>query len=274
MISAGIHGLIFLALFFIVAWRAPDPPLPEYGIELNFGLDDQGSGDVQPDEPVGENGESTETETAEQSENSDPTEVVEELKEPVAEKVIEQAVSKVESPITAKEKQETKTTQETKKRESTPVKAESTEATKNIPTVVAPAETPKKGEPGSQGDNTGKTGDKGSAEGTPDPKGSYSGTPGGGGGGTEGLRMDGWDWASKLEKLELPDNNPGFIKFQIECDDRGEITRVFKLEGNLSDAAEKKIIAAIRNNSLDRTKGGLVPPTSIGQFTFRLKIIK
>ena len=41
--SLGIHAAILLLFFFLVAWRAPNPPLPEYGIELNFGLDDQGS---------------------------------------------------------------------------------------------------------------------------------------------------------------------------------------------------------------------------------------
>ena len=52
--SLGIHVALFVVLFFMMAWRAPDPPLPEYGIELNFGLDDQGSGDVQPEKPVGD----------------------------------------------------------------------------------------------------------------------------------------------------------------------------------------------------------------------------
>src|SRR5688572_33269166 len=50
--------LLFVGVFFIVAWRAPDPPLSEYGsgIELNFGLDDQGFGEVQPETPVGNDG--------------------------------------------------------------------------------------------------------------------------------------------------------------------------------------------------------------------------
>ena len=43
--SIGIQIVVVLLLFVIVAWRAPNPPLPEYGIELNFGLDTEGSGD-------------------------------------------------------------------------------------------------------------------------------------------------------------------------------------------------------------------------------------
>jgi protein TonB len=33
--SVGIHGLLLLAFMLMMAWRAPNPPLPEYGIELN-----------------------------------------------------------------------------------------------------------------------------------------------------------------------------------------------------------------------------------------------
>ena len=55
-----IQIVLVVALFFIVAWRAPDPPLPEYGIVLNFGTDDQGSGDIQPETPVGNKGQQEE----------------------------------------------------------------------------------------------------------------------------------------------------------------------------------------------------------------------
>jgi protein TonB len=54
--TAGIQVLVVFLLFVIIAWRAPNPPLPEYGIELNFGLDAEGSGDVQPETPVGNEG--------------------------------------------------------------------------------------------------------------------------------------------------------------------------------------------------------------------------
>ena len=50
--SIGVHVVILLLLLFVVAWRAPNPPLPEYGIELNFGTVSQGSGAVQPRTPA------------------------------------------------------------------------------------------------------------------------------------------------------------------------------------------------------------------------------
>lgn len=42
--SVGFHGLLLIAFMLMMAWRAPNPPLPEYGIEVNFGMDDQGGG--------------------------------------------------------------------------------------------------------------------------------------------------------------------------------------------------------------------------------------
>src|SRR5215475_13233524 len=53
LVSAGLHASLFLTFFFLISWRAPYPPAPEYGVELNFGLDDQGGGDIQPQVPVG-----------------------------------------------------------------------------------------------------------------------------------------------------------------------------------------------------------------------------
>ena len=266
--SVGIHGLIFLVLFFIVAWRAPDPPLPEYGIELNFGLDDQGSGQVQPDQPVGDKGESTETEATDQPTNPEPTEVKEEEKEPVAENAVEQAVSRLESPVTVKEeKKQTTATKETKKTEPTPEKTDATDPKKDVPKVVAPTEAPKKGEPGSQGDSASKTGDKGSAEGKLDASALY-GTPGGGGGGTgTNLQMAGWVFADELIIPELPDDQFGFIVLEIECDENGDLTGINTSQRTISPRAEQLIKDVIRKNSLRRTAGGKVAERSTGKIT-------
>jgi len=48
LVSFTIHAIIILLFFFILAWQAPDPPLPEYGIELNIGIEQDGSGLDQP----------------------------------------------------------------------------------------------------------------------------------------------------------------------------------------------------------------------------------
>src|SRR5688572_6185300 len=93
--SLGIHGLLLLAFMLMMAWRAPNPPLPEYGIELNFGLDEQGGGEIQPETPPGEQQAEDKTQ---QEDTSKPQQ-----EEVVPEKPIEQVVSKVESPVVIKE---------------------------------------------------------------------------------------------------------------------------------------------------------------------------
>lgn len=271
-VSAGIHAVVALILFFLVAWRAPDPPLPEYGIELNFGLDNQGTGDVQPDQPVGDQGESTATEQPQEApaEHAEETPTVNDEASP--EKAVE-PVSKLESPVTVKEKETTNTpVKQPAKVESTPVTKETTDTPKKeVEKVSTASESPKKGEAASHGDDAKKTGDKGSEQGTLDAKALY-GTPGGGGGGTGmNLQMSGWAWADNPTIPQLPDNEDGKIVFEIECDENGDITGITSVERTLSPRAEQLLKDMIRKNSLVRTSAGKVPERSKGRVTFVLK---
>ena len=52
IVSSVFHVGLLILFFFLIAWKRPDPPLPEYGIELNFGLDDTGSGETSQPEPT------------------------------------------------------------------------------------------------------------------------------------------------------------------------------------------------------------------------------
>ncbi len=277
--SLGIHGALFLALFFLVAWRAPDPPLPEFGIELNFGLDAEGSGDVQPETPVGEETDQT-SETLEQPTVAQPEEVKpevkEEIKETTPEKAVEQAVSQEESPVVVKEekkKEVKKDIVKDKPTESSTKEKVVAEYKKDEKKDATATDASKKGTTGSQGDDVNKTGDKGSPEGKLDAKSLY-GTPGGGGGGEgDGLSMSGWSWASPLKEVDLPDNENGKVVFEIECDEKGEITRVDTKEHGLSAPAEKILRDLIRENSLvrDHNSKGRIPERSKGTVTFTLK---
>ena len=271
--SGGIHAAVFLILFFTIAWRAPDPPLPEYGIELNFGLDDQGGGNIQPDKPVGNQGERELTETSQQESTSESKENSDsEPNEPIVEKEVEQAVSKIEAPVaTEVEKKKVVTPQEKKLSESNTKKVVESEYKKDVPKEGVAAETRKKGEEGSQGDDAKKTGDKGNPEGKMDANALY-GMPGGGGGGTGiNLQMSGWDWADRPVTPELPDNENGRVVFEIECDDNGEITGITTVERGLSPRAEQLLKDVIRKISLVRTSGGKVPERSKGKIVFVLK---
>ena len=34
--TIGFHLVLLILFFFLLAWSEPDPPIPEYGIELSF----------------------------------------------------------------------------------------------------------------------------------------------------------------------------------------------------------------------------------------------
>src|SRR5258708_35302544 len=53
LVSVSLHVSLFICFFFLMSWRAPYPPAPEYGVVLNYGLDDEGGGEIQTETPVG-----------------------------------------------------------------------------------------------------------------------------------------------------------------------------------------------------------------------------
>ncbi len=267
--SIGIHGLLLLAFMLLMAWRAPNPPLPEYGIELNFGMDDQGGGEIQPETSPGEQQAEDDTQ---QEDTSEP------VQEEVIEKPIEQVVSKVESPVVVNEEvKETKKEVVKDKPVETKVKDIPKEEVKKQDKEVKVAEekgtdTKKGDNTTSQGDDKGKTGDKGSPEGKLDAKSLYGQQGGGGGGDVFGLSMGGWVWADEpIVPDNLTDNEDGRIVFEIECDENGDITGIVTKERSLSPRTEQLLKDAIRKTSLMRKSDEKAPPLSKGKVTFILK---
>lgn len=276
--SVGIHAALLIAFLLMMAWRAPNPPYPEYGIELNFGLDNQGFGEVQPETPASSSESVVEDNAEEQQaeETVEPSkEATEDIKPTETQEIAEQPVSKTESPVVVTETKKEKKPAE--KVEEKPVETKPKEQVKTeeklVATYTKPAETVKEGSTNANhGDDPGKVGDKGSKEGSLDAKALY-GTQGGGANGTDGLslQMSGWDWAESPRVPQLPDNDSGRIVFQIECDEQGEITRITTLERGLSPQAEQMLKDMISKNSLIRTSGGKVPEKSVGKFVFVLR---
>lgn len=264
-----INGLVLLLLLFVAAWKAPNPPLPEYGIELNFGMDTQGGGEIQPEEPVG----TQETESQEEEAASTP-----EQNETPAETVPTptEVVSKTESPVTVKETKETpkEVVKEVKKEEkkTEPVKTE--EKPKEEPKATykpkedATSATDKTGKPTSQGDDAGKTGDKGDPKGSIDANALY-GKQGGGDGGSS-LDLAGWKWDA-VPKPAIPDNAlGGKIVFEIKVNEDGEITAIKVIENAVGPEAARICRAEIEKLTFSKT-GSNVPTESIGRITFVIR---
>jgi outer membrane biosynthesis protein TonB len=291
--SVGIQAVVLLLLFLIIAWRPPDPPIPEYGIELNFGMDTQGSGAVQPETPVGNEGAEPEQAAQPTPEEAKPEVTNEAVPEEVtpteAKPVAEQPVSKLESPVVVKEKKELvkpiekpkekveEKKVEEKKVEPVPeVKPEVKPAPKEpLKAVYKPNDTAaasekegnKEGKPGNQGDDPGKTGDKGSPEGKLDADALY-GQPGAGKGGVAMSGFNGFDWP-KVQTPTLPDEAYGVYEFIVKVDDQGDVISVTPLQRGLSLEAERKLKEVIQR-LVFVPKGSNLPPQSEGRITFRV----
>lgn len=270
--TIGIHGVLFLLFFFMVAWRAPNPPLPEYGIELNFGMDDQGSGAVQPREPVGSEG--TQEEEPDQPEEQ---EIVPETTPPVETEPVEQEItSKVESPVKVEEKKVEPKPKKPVEKKPEPKKEEVVKPVVDQNATYKPASPKaesnntttdgKAGAKGSQGDDRSKSGDKGSPEGSLDANAQY-GKQGGGGG--PRLDLAGWMWDS-TPTVSVPNNESGRIVFEIKVDDNGDIVSIKTIERSVSIEAEQACRKEVERLSFTKT-GANVPDISTGKITFVIR---
>ncbi len=280
--SIGIHVAMLLLFLFAMGWRAPNPPLSDMGsgIELNFGLDDQGGGDIQPEVPVGNNKRAA-TEKKEDIDQPKQEEKVKEEAKPETTKEETPLTSQDESPVIVKEtKKEVKTksisekTVETKPKDY--VKDTKKEEKKSVkePDSKKTAED-KKGSPGpSQGDDKGKTGDKGNPQGTLDSKALYgkpgNGGGGDGGGGGGGITVTGFEGFEKptINKPEIPNESYGTYSFRVKVSKEGEVVSIVPITKGISLEAERifkqtiettEFIAKISNSA-----------ESVGTITFKV----
>lgn len=276
MVSAGLHALLLIAFLFILAWREPDPPLPEYGIELNFGTSEVGTGEVQPERPA---------ETTDSEEEAAPEEVPEEAElEPVEESQPEQVSEPTEEVVetTTNTQQSPQVVPDVKEEVKKPEVKEEKKEEKKPETKPVETKDPVKPESGakgdegesdkpqntSHGDNADSEGDKGDERGTLDSRALY-GTPGGGGGSS--LEMTGWMWDFKPEPNDTSNEN-GRIVFEVKIDDMGEIISVRTLERSVSPAIEKIYRAEVEKLTFSKTSNNaIVAPISTGKITFVIK---
>lgn len=250
--SIGFHVLLFILMFYAMAWKRQIPPPPEYGMEVNFGLDDQGFGDVQEMTPS-----SPEPQPNQASQAPSQQEENQEEKSAEPEKIIqgdEQVAltpSRTEAPVKA-------APSPVESAKTSPVKTPSTES-------LFPSE---KGGSSSNnnGNKPGTTGDMGKANGNPDVRGIYDGNPGKGSGGSS-LDMAGWRWDSKPQVRD-ESNEEGRIVFEVKVDEEGNIISVRPLEKSVSPALVRKYQKEVENLSFSRTSGGNNGVGATGRITF------
>lgn len=271
-VATGFQALLLLLFFFLVAWRRPDPPLPEYGIELDFGMDNQGSGQTPVPEPT--------PVVEEVVEEATPEPEVEETPEaPVTEPEVEEVT---EAEVTEPEPEEPveEVVTETQIEES-PVEVE--EVKESVKEVVAkpepkpePLPVPKQeslypgkaAKPANQGDDAKEVGDKGKEEGKIDKRALY-GAKGSADGAS--LQMAGWNW-DNIPRPNDSSNENGRIVFEITIDEQGEIIGVKTIEKTVSPTVERQYRLAVEQLTFSTTNDNVRPAaTSTGRITFVIR---
>ena len=298
MIASGvIHASLVLIFLFLVAWREPDPPIPEYGIELNLGFQEEGGGDTEREAEalVEDTAEEEMPDAPEETQQEEITEeeVVEETTPPVTEtktetqettEVKEEAKEVVKDPVTTEESEvvveEKKEETEEKKEEATVEKKEEEKKPVEKPkppldirAVMGGKKTDTANTEQSsnnQGDQRASMGNQGDKDGQKSTDGlSKDGADIGG----VSLSLDGWKW-SRPPADKDDSQVDGVIKFSIEVDDRGDVLRVTKIPGTtISDNTiiefYRKQVQQLRFVQLDPSK--TAASISKGTVTFVIK---
>lgn len=267
LMSIGIHLLVLILLVNLIAWQEPDPPLPEYGIELAMGFEETGSGNT-PD-PVPEPTQTRQEQSQEPQEEEIPEPVDPVDSEPVEEapetEAIESPVENTPAEVTQEAPadvsgQPEEQQEEEKKEETKPPK-------KPKPTIDERALYP-----GQSSGGKGKDNNRGAA-GNPDQesnRSSVSGTPGEAEGAS--LEMSGWNWDSYPKPNDNSDASGVIVlDFRVDADGYVQSVRI-----NSSTVVDKSVVQlyvdAVEQLTFSRTSGNPNNARSAnGRITFVLR---
>lgn len=274
-----VHGLLLL-LFIFSVFKGPNPPLAPLGggdgVELNYGLDEAGSGNVQSMAPANASRNREDSRPPQASPDPQPRPVVVTTPDPTPpsqEKVITSEAE--ESPVSAAPVE-------------TPAPPkEEVKAAPKVPRKVAVAFAPRGSAIGggngvngtsnaptgnNNGDRPGTVGDQGDPNGTLDATALY-GAPGRGGSGSSpgsgGLEMSGWRFESK-PVVESVDDNSGVIRFKVKIAADGEVESVSKVSGNVSALQEKLCRDKLLDTNFIKTNSA--PGGATGFYTFKFSV--
>ncbi len=244
--SVGVQLLLLILFYFIIAWREPFPPIPEYGIELGFTTSAGAPNTSSPSQ------EAPETEEVPQETDQVPSEETPpETSDP--EPTPEQAIipNEVESPVKV---EETETEQEKV--------AEEIKEEVDSRAVMKPSET--------DTEDTSDNPTEGKEEKEVDQRAIY-GSQGTNEGDSEGanLKLAGWEWVSPPEPDDTS-NASGKIVFKIVVDKEGYIIKITTVESNIPKLTELKYRDAVSKLSFVKTDGESADQSS-GTITFIIK---
>lgn len=246
--SVGVQLFLLILFYFIVAWREPFPPIPEYGIELGFTTSAGAPATTSPSQQAPQT-EDVPVETQEEQNTSEPEQEVVESDEAVQEETV---VSEVESPVKV---------EESKPEETKPVE-EKEEVDSRA--VMKPADT--NSDETSDNPSEGKEEEK-----EVDQRAIYGSQDADTGDAEEtSLKLSGWEW----DKAPQPDdksNQSGTIVFEITVDENGELRKIIQKKSTLTPAVARIYREAIEKLTFSQTADYKTAQFSTGTITFIIK---
>lgn len=278
--TAVVQLAMLILFYFLIAWKEPFPPIPTYGIELNFGFQETGAGDDTP--------QSSQVEPIEQEEAVDPLNEVSEEEVATPEEISSEAVEEQISETPEFEDIQTPDVIEATKAVEEPVKTPK----KVIETPKEPAKEPikKAVEPvkepvpvqealmpsnnsnaenkeASQGDAAIPKGDQGKEEGTIDGRAIY-----GSQGNSEGasLQLAGWTWGEP-PKPNDKSLESGEIIYKITIDKDGYLTKIDLDKSTISPDIERVYRQSIDRLTFYKTDDNKPAANSTGYVKFIIK---
>lgn len=258
--SVGIQLALLILFYFLIAWREPSPPIPEYGIELGFTSSAGATSSASQANQIQEETESEEIiEEAEQVEEEITEEVVQETTTQEVVDHTETLTQEVEDVPVVEKKLE-------KKAEKV-VKEEPNE--KKKPAVDQRAVMPPTSSD-TDGDNEKKS--DGREENQKVDERGLMGEQGNNTGSNEGasLSLSGWIWDFKPKPNDTSDQS-GKIVYRIVVDQDGYLVKIETVTSTVSPAVERKYREAVQKLTFTKTGDNRSASLSTGTVTFIIK---
>jgi outer membrane biosynthesis protein TonB len=300
LITLGLNLILLIIFYFTVVWKQPSLPLPAYGLELNLGFTDTGSGERNSPNAPSE----TPSSAIEAAAPGEVAPVVTQPTTPVPAVKTETAKPKTSSKPAANEavttkpspiKGEERAAVETRKPE--PVKAEPTKPvtspskSEEEKTSQKASEQPKidqraifgaggtsgksttPASGGAQGSSNAK-GDEGRPTGTVDGRAIMGEGTGKGVNSGSGYSLDlaGWDFGSQPNINDRVSTRNGKIVFKITVDDSGRVVQAVPLEYNVSNDVLAYYRQVVNQINFKKSGGSASADFSTGRITFVIKV--
>lgn len=260
--SVGVQLILLIVFYFIVAWREPFPPIPQYGIQLGFTT----SSGATSSSPSPQQQPTSETANEEPIESEEEiSEEIENIEEDIAEISPEVENDDVSEVTTADQQQPTEsppTTETAAQQEAT--NEEETEQV-DAQAVMSPSDTENESE------NEDSEGESDNEEPAIDQRAIY-GNEGTNAGNAEGanLALSGWVWDFKPKPNDNSDQS-GKIVYKIVVDQDGYLVKIEPVTSTVSQAVERKYRQAVERLTFSKTASYKAAATSTGTITFIIK---